>query len=87
MKDIILPQAVRKILPALINEFINLIKESALVSTIGAMDLMGRAQVVAGQSYNFFFPMLSAAATYYILVMIISLFGIYIEKRLKLWFQ
>lgn len=84
MKDIILPQAVRNILPALVNELINLIKESALISTIGGMDLMRRAQVVAAESYSFFFPMLTAAATYYILVVIVSIIAKFVERRLAL---
>ncbi len=84
MKDIILPQALRNILPALVNELINLIKESALISMIGGMDLMRRAQLVSSETYNYFAPMLTAAATYYILVMIISIFAKLLEKRLAL---
>ena len=84
MKDIILPQAFRYILPALVNELINLIKESALISVIGEMDLMRRAQVVSADTFDFFMPMLTAAATYYILVLIISSFAMALEKRLAL---
>lgn len=84
MKDIILPQAIRKILPALVNELINLIKESALIATIGGMDLMRRAQVVSAETYNFFLPMITAAIAYYVLVIIISIFAQFIEKRLAL---
>lgn len=84
MKDIILPQAVRNILPALVNEFINLIKESALISTIGGVELMRRAQNVSAETYNYFAPMLTAAASYYIMVIIISSFAKILEKRLAL---
>jgi polar amino acid transport system permease protein len=84
MKDIILPQATRVILPSLVNELINMIKESALISVVGGHDLMRRAQVVAAETYSFFIPMLIAAATYYILVMVISIMGKYLEKRLKI---
>jgi len=84
MKDIILPQAVRKILPALVNEFINLIKESALISFIGGMDLMRRAQVVSAETYDYFTPMLTAAASYYFMVMIVSSFAKLLEKKLAL---
>ncbi len=84
MKDIVLPQAFRKILPALVNELINLIKESALISVIGEMDLMRRAQIVAADTFTFFTPMLIAAAAYYILVLIISSFAMALEKRLAL---
>ena len=84
MKDIVLPQAFRKILPALVNELINLIKESALISIIGEMDLMRRAQIVSADTYSFFTPMLTAAAAYYMLVLIISSFALALEKRLAL---
>lgn len=84
MKDIVLPQAFRKILPALVNELINLIKESALISIIGEMDLMRRAQIVSAETFTFFTPMLTAAAAYYILVLIISSFAMALEKRLAL---
>lgn len=84
MKDIVLPQAFRKILPALVNELINLTKESALISIIGEMDLMRRAQIVSAETFTFFTPMLTAAAAYYILVLIISSFAMALEKRLAL---
>jgi len=84
MKDIILPQAFRNILPALVNELINLVKESALISVIGDMDLMRRAQLVSADTFLFFTPMLTAAAAYYILVLIISSFAMALEKRLAL---
>ncbi|MDG1436529.1 MAG: amino acid ABC transporter permease [Rickettsiaceae bacterium] len=84
MKDIILPQALRSILPALVNELINLVKESAIISVIGEMDLMRRAQVVSAETYTFFTPMLTAAATYYIMVLVISSFAMSLENRLAL---
>lgn len=84
MKDIILPQAFRSILPALVNELINLVKESCLISVIGEMDLIRRAQVVSAETYTFFTPMLTAAATYYVMVLIISSFALLLEKRLAL---
>ncbi len=84
MKDIILPQAIRHILPSLVNELINLIKESAIISVIGGMDLMRRANLVASESFDFFMPMLAAAFAYYVMVMIISIFAIILEKRLAI---
>ncbi len=82
MKDIILPQAVKNIFPSLTNELINLIKESAIISMFGEMDLMKRAQIVSLETYNYFFPMIIAACCYYILVMIISFIARIIEKKL-----
>lgn len=84
MKDIIMPQAFRTILPALVSELIDLIKESALISTIGGMDLMYRANIIAASTYDYFLPMLTAALAYYIMVLIISSFAAFLEKRLAL---
>ena len=61
---IILPQAVRNILPALVNEIVDLLKESALISTLGEADLLRRSQIVASEKYLFFEPLLIAAVGY-----------------------
>lgn len=82
MKDIILPQVIRNVMPPLINEFISLTKESATISIIGGMDLMRRAQMVAAEKYNFFFPMLFAASLYYLLILSITFFSKRLENRL-----
>jgi len=84
MKDIIMPQAIRNILPALINELINMLKESAIISFLGEYDLMKRAQIVAIEQYTYFFPMIVAALCYYIMVMILTFFASILEKKLKL---
>lgn len=83
MKDIILPQAVRNILPALVNEVINLLKESAIISTIGGADLMRRAQVVAAEQYSYFGPLLIASGCYYMLVITLTYLAKLLERRLK----
>ncbi|MBZ5750468.1 MULTISPECIES: amino acid ABC transporter permease [Metabacillus] len=83
MKDIILPQAFKNILPALMNEFITLTKESAIVTTIGVQDVMRRAYQVGADSYNYFAPLLFAGAIYYVLVMILTLLGKLVEGRMK----
>ena len=83
MKDIILPQALKNILPALVNETVNLLKESALVSTIGEMDLLRRADIVAAEKYLKLEPLLFVAVVYYILVMTISFFADRLETRLR----
>lgn len=84
MRDIILPQAIRKILPSLINELVNLLKESAIISMLGEMDLMRRAQVVAAEKFDYFTPMITAALCYYILVFIFSTLASFIEKKMSL---
>lgn len=83
MKDIILPQAIKNILPALVNEFVNLLKESALVSVIGEYDLLRRANIVAAEKFIYFEPLLLVAAIYYVLVITLSAFATQLEKRLR----
>lgn len=83
MKDIILPQALKNILPALLNEFVTLTKESAIVSTIGFLDIMRRAQVVSANTYTAFEPLLVAGLIYYLLVMGLTQLGGLLERRLR----
>ena len=83
MQFIILPQAIKNILPSLVNEAINLIKESAIISIIGEADIMRLANVLAAEQYSFSEPLLVAACCYYIVVMLLSLFGKFLQKRLK----
>lgn len=80
---IILPQAFRNILPALFNEFINLTKESAIVSIIGVTDLMRRAQIVNAQIFSYFEALLFVGLIYYLLVMVLTIIGRLIERRLQ----
>ena len=82
MQDVILPQAFKNILPALVNEFINLLKDSALVSTIGAADLLRRATIVGAETYLYFEPLIIAAIIYYIMVMVLTAAASLLEKRL-----
>lgn len=83
MRDIILPQAIRNVLPALVNEIINLLKETALISTLGEEDIMRRAQLVAAETYSYFEPLLVAAVCYYLLVMLLTALAKTLEKRLS----
>ncbi|WP_027255710.1 ABC transporter substrate-binding protein/permease [Planktothrix agardhii] len=83
MVDIIFPQALKNILPALVNQAITLLKSSALVSTIGVTDLFRRAQIVGAEKYLYFEPLLFAGAIYYFMVMILTWIGHILEKRLQ----
>lgn len=83
MLDIILPQAVKNILPALVNESIALLKDSTLVSVIGAQDLLRRAQIVAAEKYVYFEPLLIVAVVYYVIVMLLSLSATVLERRMQ----
>ncbi len=83
MQHIIMPQAIRNILPSLVNESINMVKESSIISVIGEADIMRRANIVSAEQYTYFEPLLVAALCYYILVTILSLLAKLLEKRLK----
>jgi His/Glu/Gln/Arg/opine family amino acid ABC transporter permease subunit len=83
MKDIILPQALRTILPSLVNEAIDLVKESSLISVIGGADILRRANIVSSETYLYFEPLLIAGLLYYILVMILTFAAKILEKKLK----
>lgn len=83
MWDIILPQAVKNILPALVNESIALLKESALVSTIGAADLMRRATIVGADKFLYFEPLLLVGLIYYLMVMALTWVGRMLERRMR----
>ncbi|WP_223591508.1 amino acid ABC transporter permease [Neobacillus bataviensis] len=83
MKDIILPQAFKNILPALMNEFVTLTKESALVSTIGYLDLMRRAQVVGADTYRNFEPLIFVGLIYWLMIMVLTTMGRIVERRMK----
>ncbi len=83
MRLVILPQAVKNILPALGNEFVVVIKESSIVSVIGISELMYNAGIVRGATYRPMEPLLIAAVIYFILTFSISkLLGV-AERRMS----
>ena len=81
-KDIILPIAFRNSLPALMNEFITLVKESSVVSIIGIKYLMRRQQIVTSQTYMYFEPLIVIGIIYYVVIKILSMIGRQVEMRL-----
>lgn len=83
MKSVIMPQAIKNILPALGNEFVALIKESSIVSTIGVGEIMFNAQVVQGISFDPFTPLIVAAALYFVLTFVLTRIMNMIEGRLN----
>ncbi|MGM0834595.1 MAG: amino acid ABC transporter permease [Bacillota bacterium] len=83
MRDIILPQALKNILPALMNEYITLTKESAIVTVIGVSDVMRRSYMVGSNTYAFLEAFIFAGLIYYVLVMILTLLGKVIERRMR----
>ena len=82
MFEIIIPQAIRSILPALGNEFIMLLKDSSLITVIGGKELLYAAQGVMNRTYEAMFPLLGVAAIYLVLVMLFSALLAKFERRL-----
>ena len=80
MIKIVIPQAVKNILPTLGNEFIALIKETSVVSFVGAADLYKAFNVIGSNSYEFMVPYIVMALIYIVLVLIISA-GIKLMER------
>ena len=83
MRTIILPQAFKAVLPALANEFIVLLKETAVVGYIGLMDLMYAGYSIAGSSYVFFYPMVAVALIYLAMTAIFTWLIGKLERRLR----
>ena len=72
MASIVMPQAMKNILPALGNEFVVLIKETAVIGMIANIDLVGAARKVQSLTYDYLIPLLSIAVIYYVVIKIIS---------------
>ena len=83
MLKIIIPQAVKNILPTMGNEFITLIKETSVVSFVGATDLYVAFSYIGSNSYEFMVPYLVMALIYIVLVLIISILVKLMERSLK----
>ncbi|OQJ74137.1 ABC transporter permease, partial [Leuconostoc pseudomesenteroides] len=83
MRYIILPQAVKNILPALGNEFVTVIKEGSVVSVIGVGELMFQTGVVQGASFKPFFPLVITSLIYFVLTFGISRALGYAENRMN----
>lgn len=83
MTRIIIPQALRSVAPALVNEVITVLKSSSLVATIGLMDMMRAAQSVQALTYRAFEPFIIVAVIYYVIVMCLTAVAARLERRLR----
>jgi polar amino acid transport system permease protein len=82
MRKIVLPQAIRIVIPAIGNEFIAMIKDSALVSFVALQELFWRANTVGSQKFRSFETLIIAALIYWMLTIIFSLVQERLEKRM-----
>lgn len=83
MRHIIIPQAIKNILPALGNEFITLLKETSIVNVIGMKDITKWAMNVQGRTYQAFMPFIGIAVVYLIMVMFFSRLVSVLEQKLN----
>ncbi len=83
MWEIIIPQAIKNILPALGNEFITLLKETSIVNVIGMKDITKWAINVQGRTYQAFMPFIGIALVYLVMVIILSRLVSLLERRLN----
>ncbi|HCR44437.1 MAG TPA: amino acid ABC transporter permease [Ruminococcaceae bacterium] len=82
MRKIILPQAIKNVLPAVGNEFIALLKETSVAGYIGIQDLTKAGDIIRSRTYQAFFPLILTAVIYLIIVIGLSLLLSKFERRL-----
>lgn len=83
LRLIVLPQAIKNMLPALVSQFISLVKDTSLATIIVLPELMYHAQIIYGQNTNYIIPMFVALAVlYFIVCYSLSLLARYLDKHL-----
>ena len=85
MRSIIIPQAIRVILPGLGNEFISMIKESSIVSVVGIFDVMYTSNIIKASTYSIFEPLIVVALLYFFLTFTLTALMKQLEKRLSVY--
>lgn len=83
MRFIVLPQAIKNILPAIANEFVTIIKESSICYTIGVQDIMYAVNAIKGATYSIGEPLIVAACVYFCLTFPTSKIIAYFERRMS----
>ncbi len=83
MRFIVIPQAFKAILPSLGNEFITLLKDTALIYTIGGEELLYAAKAISTRTYEQMFPLVGSALIYLVLVLIFTWLQSILERRLR----
>ena len=83
MRYILLPQAVKNVIPPLGNEFITLIKETAIVGYVSLTDLTRVANQIASRTYDAFMPLIGVAVIYFVIIKLLTIFLGKIERRMR----
>ena len=83
MRYIIVPQAVTNIFPAMCNEFITLIKETAIVGYVGLVDIQKAGDFIKSATYKPLFPLLGTAVIYFVMIKILTILFARLEERMR----
>ncbi len=83
MREVIIPQAVKKILPTLVSEFISLLKETSIVGFIGGIDLLRSANIITSQTYRGVEPLIAVGVIYLILTSLFTKLMRVVEEKVK----
>lgn len=81
MIKVVLPQAIKVAIPSMVNQFIITVKDTSILSVIGLADIVNKAKVYVGKSYQFFATYILVAVYYLVVISILMLFSKYLEKK------
>ena len=84
MTKVVLPQAIKNVLPALGNEMITLLKETSVAGYVALADVTYVGNLIRSRTYEAFFPLITVAAIYFVIVLILTFFLKKMERRLRL---
>jgi len=83
MLKVVLPQAIKIAIPSMVNQFIITIKDTSILSVISLADIMNRARVYVGSTYQFFSTYTLVALYYLVIISVLMVISKYVEKKLK----
>ena len=81
MFRIVLPQAIKIAIPSMVNQFIITVKDTSILSVIGLADLVNKAKVYVGRSYQFFATYILVAVYYLVVISVLMVISKYVEKK------
>ena len=81
MVKVVLPQAIKISIPSLVNQFIITVKDTSILSVIGMAEIVNRAKVYVGKSYQFFATYLIVALYYLVVISVLMIISNYLEKK------
>ena len=81
MLKVVLPQAIKISIPAMVNQFIITVKDTSILSVIGLSEIVNRAKVYVGKTYQFFVTYILVAVCYLVVISILMVFSRYLEKK------